>query len=820
MVYSVFRLKIQQIQQISCLFELSWGNGKQLSATLPYSQQLFNLYNQWQKAYLNFYKTALRARVAESGKIKTSPEDWHRKLVEGEAKLLTEFHQWLQQQELYELRKEIAFHAHQLTELNEKSRSNNLDIFLTCNSPELERLPWETWEITADFSSKTNIRLTRTPFNLKAENNFNHDQIQRNRVRILAILGDDTGLNFSEDKKALSSLTKIAEIKFVGWQPQQTPDTTKTQIQEALIDNQGWDILFFAGHSNETSLTGGQIGIAPNVSISVKEITPQLKIALENGLQFALFNSCSGLCIANNLIGLGLNQVAIMREPIHNQVAQVFLVWFLRSLAEYQDVHSALITACEYLKQKQNLTYPSAYLIPSLFSHPSAPLFRIPQSNWKQTIKQWLPTRKEAITVSIIGMISLMSPVTNWLLETRMLSQSIYRDITGQIPQKTTPPVLLVQIDEESIRKARITDPHPINRVYLANIVDKLASLDTKIIAIDYLLDRPSPEEDAILAKSVHNAITEKEIWFIFAAILDAENQEITVSPETGIAQPNWSLQGYTNAIPKYVKLPIESECTQTCPFAYLSSMVWAIHQPPFVADLLEPQLNNQANLRQELFNLVNSSNQQNNYTLFLKNLNLSPLTIISQIFGQNWLRAIVDFSLPPDVVYDYLPVWKLLENSEELNSYDFAQQLIIIAPGGYNEAGITLGKDNFAMPLAVAYWRERLGLNNISSGKFTGSEAHGYMIHHLLTERLVIPIPNLWAIALTTLLAKGIILQLDKFYQRKKLLKLGLTGVTGIYGLVGLQLYITAEVLIPWLLPSLTFLIYIWFFSRNKDYE
>jgi hypothetical protein len=414
MVYSVFRLKIQQIQQTYCLFELSWDNGKQISASLPLPPQLFNLYNQWQKAYLNFYKTALRARVAESGKIKPSPEDWHRKLVEEEAKLLTEFHQWLQKQELYEIRKEIASYAHQLTNVKEKSPTNNLDIFLTCNSLELERLPWETWEITADFSSKTNIRTFRTPFNLQVENNANSKPISRNRIRILAILGDDTGLNFKKDKEALSSLTKIAEIKFVGWQPQQTPNTTKTQIQSALIDNQGWDILFFAGHSNETTLTGGQIGIAPNVSISVKEITPELKIALENGLQFALFNSCSGLSIANSLIGLGLNQVAIMREPIHNQVAQVFLIWFLRSLAEYQDVHSALITACEYLKQKQNLTYPSAYLIPSLFSHPSAPLFRLQQSSWKQTIKQWLPTRKEAITLGIVGMVSLMSPVTNW----------------------------------------------------------------------------------------------------------------------------------------------------------------------------------------------------------------------------------------------------------------------------------------------------------------------------------------------------------------------------------------------------------------------
>jgi hypothetical protein len=34
----------------------------------------------------------------------------------------------------------------------------------------------------------------------------------------LAILGDDTGLNFQADKQAVRSLCSIAEVEFVGWQ--------------------------------------------------------------------------------------------------------------------------------------------------------------------------------------------------------------------------------------------------------------------------------------------------------------------------------------------------------------------------------------------------------------------------------------------------------------------------------------------------------------------------------------------------------------------------------------------------------------------------
>lgn len=99
----------------------------------------------------------------------------------------------------------------------------------------------------------------------------------------------------------------------MGWQPGQEIAELKAKISAAIADERGWDVLFFAGHSNETVLTGGELAIAPNVSLSISEITPQLLKAKQRGLQFALFNSCSGLTLANSLIDLGLSQVAVMR---------------------------------------------------------------------------------------------------------------------------------------------------------------------------------------------------------------------------------------------------------------------------------------------------------------------------------------------------------------------------------------------------------------------------------------------------------------------------------------------------------------------------
>lgn len=48
-------------------------------------------------------------------------------------------------------------------------------------------------------------------------------------------------------------------------------------------------------------------------------------------------------------------------------------------------------------------------------------------------------------------LISLQIPVQGWLLEKRVLTQAVYRQLTNQVDTATTPPVLLVQIDNESI---------------------------------------------------------------------------------------------------------------------------------------------------------------------------------------------------------------------------------------------------------------------------------------------------------------------------------------------------------------------------------
>jgi hypothetical protein len=126
---------------------------------------------------------------------------------------------------------------------------------------------------------------------------------------------------------------------------------------------------------------------------------------------------------------------------------------------------------------------------------------------------------------------------------------------------------------------------------------------------------------------------------------------------------------------------------------------------------------------------------------------------------------------------------------------------VVVIIPGGYKGAGLDgKNEDNYTIPLAIGFWR------GWDEEKFPGGEAHTYMLHHLLTQRLVVSVPDLWMILLAALLGKGmtLILQDNPKKRQQWVIKLGV--VTAVYVITSLQIYISLAVLFPWFLPTVLF--------------
>ncbi|MUG97661.1 CHASE2 domain-containing protein [Scytonema sp. UIC 10036] len=813
-----FYLKIQKVDR-TCLFELSWGKNQHITAALFYPEDIILSHNEWHKIYCNFYSNQLRGKVVNKGIIAPPPVDLQAKLVQAEAKFLYEFHQWLRSKELHDIRIKLSKQA--LEQINKSVKDNSLntiDIFISCNCSELEHLPWEAWEISTEFAPG-NLRIVRQPLNIRQEG-ANLNKKSPRKARFLAIFGDETGLSFEEELRSVESLKKQASVEVLRWKPNQDINEFKNEIV-TLLTTQNWDIVFFAGHSNETTFTGGQLSIAPNVTIALSEIEKPLSTAIANGLQFALFNSCDGLSIANKLIDLGLSQVAIMREKVHNRVAGEFFVQFLNAIKEYKDVHEALLAATDYLKTEKNLTYPSAYLIPSLFRHPNAELFRLKPFGIQHQIINWLPTRRETLALGTLVILSLLPPVQEALLDFQVGMQAVYRNVTKQLPSETSPPVLLIHIDEASLNEAG-TKAHkfnPIDRSYFAKIIDKLTTIPAKVVGVDYLFDRVT-DDDTILATSVKNSINKNGTWFIFGAQVK-NNQEQGV--HKSVANLNQALQGYVDKSPGYLSLVSRStDCIQSCPFTYLTALVALLNQEKTTQNLLQPQLSRNNDLRTDLIKDLGKLPENSSLTQKLQKLRLSRFTNFSESLGQLWLYPIIDYSLPPNQVYQVINAKDFLrKDNTTLNQDKLKQQVVLIGAGGYEEAGLSkFHSDTFPLPMGVAYWRSQNSSSRFLQD-FTGVEINAYMIQNLLKQHLIIPIPDMWMIGIAAFLGKYVQLLLAQHQHTKRrcsLFMTSLAGGTGIYALISMQMYVSASLLVPLFLPSATFWIYALFGLRNHN--
>ncbi|MDZ7959797.1 MAG: CHASE2 domain-containing protein [Aulosira sp. DedQUE10] len=800
----LFNLKVQKFEQI-CLFELSWGKGQRLTAQVNYPSALTQLYQDWRRAYLNFYRSdQMRGRTVDGGIARLSI-DWHAELVKAETKLMYEFHRWLRSAELYEIRAQIAQSSQQLVKENPET-NEAVQVFLTCALLELERFPWEAWELGTEFATTGAIQFIHTPLNISHETATHHPDKRQGRTRILAILGDDTGLDFQEEKKTLKSLFRIADVDFVSWKLEETPTEIIEKIADAIADERGWDVLFFAGHSNETELTGGELGIAPGVSISISEIAPQLSAAKKRGLQVAIFNSCSGLNIAESLIDLGFGQVVVMREPIHNRVAQDFLVRFLQGLGKHQNVYEAVIGARQFLRMDKSHTYPSAYLLPSLFCHPGAALYRIPPFHWRQRLRQSIPNRLEAIALTVSVFFSVLTPVQSLLLDGRTFTQAVYRSATAQVSSDKVPPVALVQIDTESMYRAQLPNSQllPMNRSYIAKLLNSTQKLNAGVVGLDFIFDTPQkdpPTADADLSKAVHQAV-DANMWLMFAAVKEPD-REVGTNEALGINKWNWTLQGYIDAYPNLLELPeADGDCRKACPFAYLLSLVQLAKEE--IADLPQPQTDREKNLRAQFLDVIQQHSQTGN---------LSKLWQWRSPFN---LQPILDYSIPPSQVYTTIPAWKLIENPD-INTFPLvSKQVVVIAVGSDERLGIAPGEpDRSPAPAAFSYWTKQPWL--------TGGETLAYMIHHFVSNRLVIPIPDILMIGIAMILGKITVFVIKNQSRlsltRRRQITIGAVSGVIFYGLAGLQLYISAAILLPWFLPSSVFLAYVLPATRRNNH-
>lgn len=222
-------------------------------------------------------------------------------------------------------------------------------------------LPWHLCDLFQRYPhSDIALSIHQKPRHILATPN-------KSKVKILAVLGEATDINVQADLELLRDrLPTNAELL-------NPLIITNREILNTTLWKEQIDILFFAGHSHgRLGLKGGQFYLNDDEGLSIRDLKYSLKQAIKQGLKLAIFNSCSGVQLAQDLADLRMPAIIVMREDVPDRVAQQFLEYFIEAFAQKKkSLYLAVREARERL-HGLNSQYAGASWLPLLCQHPAA----------------------------------------------------------------------------------------------------------------------------------------------------------------------------------------------------------------------------------------------------------------------------------------------------------------------------------------------------------------------------------------------------------------------------------------------------------------
>lgn len=393
------------------------------SGDLPGKQELLGEYEKWRSLY---YSLPDSLRLDKPAEQVTNSSENIEKCRQSANSLKTCFNSWLNSQEFIPIKDKLQ------TQLN---REDKIRIVVQTDDFQLRRLPWHSWDLFDSYKS-AELALSASHFQNVTKANKSAAQKQ---LKILAIIGNSEGIDVKKDREFLAKLPN-AQVEFLV-EPERKEITTN-------LWEQNWDVLFFAGHSSSQD-EKGVIYYNQTEKLSLSELKNGLKKAIEGGLKLAIFNSCDGLKLAQDLEELQIPQTIVMREPVPDVVARDFLKYFLREFSAGKSLYMAVRNARERLHDDWEKMIPGASWLPIICQNLAAkPLLWQPPK--RDFLKPLLLVAAAAVLASVVLVvyssvtayktyeeepyqISLRYPA-NWEVKT----DPITKDITFTSPKESS----------------------------------------------------------------------------------------------------------------------------------------------------------------------------------------------------------------------------------------------------------------------------------------------------------------------------------------------------------------------------------------------
>jgi uncharacterized protein YjbI with pentapeptide repeats len=316
---------------------------------LPAAPELQIAYQEWHSAYQRNLNANYRIQIPATQITHISHHEYWQNCVRKAEILHDRLNQWLNHATFRPLKERL---------LEQLQIEASIRFLLQTEDSALWRLPWHQWD-WFDRYPHAEFALSTATYQTPQTTVTKH--LPNQPVRILAILGDRTGIDVEHDRAILSQLPHAAVTFLV--------EPSREELNDHLWA-QPWDILCFAGHSHSGEAVG-YLQINAHDRLPILELRHGLRKAISQGLQLAIFNSCDGLGLAANLADLHLPQMIVMREPVPDRVAQEFLKHFLATFSSGATLYASVREAREKLQGIEH-RYVCASWLPVIYQNPAS----------------------------------------------------------------------------------------------------------------------------------------------------------------------------------------------------------------------------------------------------------------------------------------------------------------------------------------------------------------------------------------------------------------------------------------------------------------
>ena len=414
------------------------------------------------------------------------------------------------------------------------SLTEEVRVVIEADDALLRRLPWQRWDFFRDYP-KSEMALSCSEYQFRPS----APRPPRRRARILAVLGNGQGINLEQDAQFLRAL-KDAETQFLV-------NPSRQELNQQLWATPGWDMLFFAGHSQTEGETG-RIYINENPqhnSLTIEQFEAAIEGAVSNGLKLAIFNSCDGLGLATALSSLHIPQVIVMREPVSNRVAQEFFKYFLAAFAEQ---HLPLYLAVRQARrQLQGLEdeFPGASWLPVLCQNPA-----VEPPTWQdwcgpKTASRPQPFHRSAQTVLLTSLVA-----TACVLGIRYLGglqpwelQAFDQLLRLRPPEPPDQRLLIVTIAEDDLHLPEQAQRQgSLSDLALAKLLHTLTPMKPRAIGLDVYRDFPLNSISAQLASDLKH----QPNFFAICKVGDPEANYPEIAPLPNLPSDR---QGFSDVV-------------------------------------------------------------------------------------------------------------------------------------------------------------------------------------------------------------------------------------------------------------------------------